>query len=123
MMLCDDAQPDPVNPHKITIVGLLSSLRATAPVAEFPVVASFCVYLQLTECRGSGTGQIVVANADTQEVVYTGSDHQMQFGTDPLRVYAIVFRIPLCIFPERGVYWIEFRYNEVTLAHEPLSVR
>ena len=122
LLLCDDVQRGPSNPSKINLLGLLTSIRVLDEQDAFPFQHSFAIYLVLTGGRGIGQGRIVVVNADTEEPVYVGSLHALDCGSDPLRVLGVTIRIPACEFPAPGLYWVEFRYNEETLAREPLHV-
>jgi hypothetical protein len=123
MLICEDVRRPPKNPSKVDLVGLLTSIRVAGGIAAFPFRCSFCVHVLLADGRGIGTGQVVVLNADTEEAVYLGSPHEIDCGSDPLRVLSATFRIPACPFPEPGLYWADFRYNENVLAREPLMVK
>lgn len=121
MLICDDARPSRRNPRKMTVYGLLNTIEVQNAI--FPANFGFCVYLLLTECRGSGSGQINVANAETGELCYQGGLLDLRFGKDPLLAHAVVVRITECELPAPGLYWIEFRYEDEMLAREPLLVR
>jgi hypothetical protein len=121
MLLCDDARPAQPNSRKVTVYGLTSTIHVGA--GPFPVSYGFSVYLQLTEGRGQGVGRILVIHSESGEVCHEGQEHRLTFTADPLEVHAAVFRIACCEFPSRGLYWVEFWYDEELLAREPLLVR
>jgi hypothetical protein len=123
MLICDDARESPSDPRTINIYGLISQVRPTTNPPVYPLTVSFGVYLALTDGRGTGQGQIIVLNSDSGRIVYTGQSHQISFGSDPLMVHGVLFRISSCSFPESGLYWVEFRYNSQMIAREPLLVR
>ena len=49
-------------------------------------------------------------------VVYVGDVHKLEFGNDPLALQPFLIRVYSCLLPARGLYSIEFEYNEVVLA-------
>jgi hypothetical protein len=106
--------------------GRLLDITEVRPVGEepaYPLQHSLSVYLALTGGRGSGEGRIVMVNADTGKETYTGQAHTIRFPSDPLKVIGVSFRITSCSFPEPGLYWVEFRYNDLMVARQPLLVR
>jgi len=121
MLICDDARPTRGNPRKMTVHGLLNTIEVQS--RRFPARFGFCVYLLLTECRGSGIGRIRVVDAESGELGYEGGGLNLRFGKDPLLAHAVVVRITECELPAPGLYWIEFRYEDELLAREPLLVR
>ena len=46
----------------------------------------------------------------------------MQFGRDPLEVHGAIFRVPQCMLPRPGVYWIEFEFEATVLWQEPILI-
>ena len=123
MLLCDDARPSRTNPRKVDVFGLLSTIRVERNASDFPVGCSLAVYVVLTEGRGRGAARLAIRAAESGDVCYAGVSHPIVFGGDPLRAYSYLFRITHCEFPSPGLYWVEFRFNEVTLSREPLLVQ
>jgi len=123
MLLCDDVRRSPSDPRKVHVYGLFGDVRPTTSEAGYPLTVSFSIYLALTEGRGSGEGRIAISSADTGRLVYLGQPHRIEFGPDPLKVQGVIFRITSCSLPESGLYWVEFRYNNKTIAREPLRAR
>jgi hypothetical protein len=122
MLLCDDVRVSLNDPRKVNIYGLLSKIRPMAEGTGYPFRHSFCVYLVLTGGRGTGEGRIVLVHADTNEPTYVGQPHLIKWDPDPLKVQAVVFRLPSCEFPQPGLYWVQFRYDDQTLSQQPLEV-
>ena len=123
MLLCEDTRRDPNNPKKVDVLGLLSTIQ---PVGEsaFPLhLAALCVYLEVTGGRGTGQAQVDCRQADTGRVVFSSPPHALTFPLNPLAIRSLVFRIRDCIFSDPGLYWIQFCYNQKTLAEQPLVVR
>jgi hypothetical protein len=123
MLLCEDARPSKGNPRKVDVFGLLSTINVDKDAADFPVGCSLCVYVALTEGRGRGAAQLAIRDAEAGEICYAGLVHRITFGSDPLRAYSYLFRITECRFPGLGLYWVEFRFNDVILSREPLLVQ
>ena len=117
MIVCEDARARKGSTGKIDVYGLLNKVAA----ATFPATLSFCVYLSLTEGRGSGVGRIVV-ESDLGTVIYPGDPHPLNFSSNPLLLYACTFRVPSCEFPAPGLYSVKFVYNEVVLDEFPMLV-
>jgi hypothetical protein len=121
MVLCEDARRRKGSRGKFDLLGVINIVQA--PAHAFPMHLSFTVYLCLTEARGSGTGAIVITNEDTDEEVYVGESHQLQFGADPIALGSVTLRVPLCLLPEPGLYRIDFVYNETVIGSHSLLVR
>jgi hypothetical protein len=123
LIVCEDVQTDPDNPRRVTLVGLISAIRSIDHPAFPFLYREICVFLLLTECRGSAEGRIEIQHADTSQVVFRSRTRTIPFGDDPLEVLGVTFRIRNCLFPEPGLYWIQFWYNEQVLAQQPLVLR
>jgi len=121
MLLCDDVQQSTSSPQKVNVLGLLSTIYVDHD-ARFPVGFGCCVYVVLTEVRGPGTARVAIRAAETETLCYLGTSHRIEFRSDPLSVYGMTFRITHCRIPGSGLYWVEFRYNEVVLSREPILV-
>lgn len=123
LIVCEDVQTDPDTPQRVTLVGLISAIRSIEQPA-FPLLyKELCVFLQLTECRGPGDGRIEIRHADSDHVVFRTRTRTIPFGTDPLEVVGVTFRIRTCFFREPGLYWVQFWYNEQMIAQQPLVLR
>jgi hypothetical protein len=123
LIVCEDVQTDPDNPRRVTLVGLISAIRSREQ-PPFPLsYQEICVYLQVTECRGSAEGRVEIRHADSEQVVFRTRTRTIPFGDDPLEVVAVTFRIRNCLFQEPGLYWVEFWYNEQMIAQQPLLLR
>src|SRR4051794_36700388 len=107
MLLCEDVRPDPSNPNRLDILGLIGTVQgaegATVPL-HLPLL---CVYLNLTGGRGIGQARIDVRQADSGNVVFASPSHSLTFPADPLAVRSVVFRIRDGVFREPGLYWVQ----------------
>ncbi len=122
MLLCDDVQQPTSSPQKVNVLGLLSTIYVDRD-SRFPPGFGCCVYIVLTEVRGPGTVRVAIRAAETEALCYLGTPHRIEFRSDPLRVYGMTIRVAHCRIPKIGLYWVEFRYNEVVLSREPILVR
>jgi hypothetical protein len=121
LIVCEDVQTDPDNPRRVTLVGLISAIRALEQ-PPFPLLyREICVFLQLTECRGPADGRIEIHHADSGSVVFR--TRTIPFGNDPLEVVGATFRIRNCLFQESGLYWVQFWYNEQMIAQQLLLLK
>lgn len=123
LLVCEDVQTDPTNPRRVSILGLLSAIRSLDDPAYPLLYRELCVFLQLTECRGSAHGRIEICHADSGKVVFRTRTRSILFGNDPLEVYGVIFRIRNCVFAESGLYWVEFWYNDEMVVQQPLMLR
>jgi hypothetical protein len=123
LIVCEDVQTDPENPRRITLVGLISAIRSVEQ-PPFPLLyREICVFLHLTECRGSAEGRIEIQHADSGQVVFRTRTRTIPLGSDPLEVVGVTFRLRNCLFQEAGLYWVQFWYNEQMIAQQPLLLR
>jgi len=123
MLLCDDWHVDADNRNRLTIVGLISSIRAIDD-PPYPLLRQeLCVFLILTGGRGQGEGHIVCVFEDTGQTIFESGRRPIAFGPDPLEVVGVPFRIRDCRFPFPGLYGIQFWYDGMKLAECPLLMR
>ncbi len=123
LIVCEDVHTDPDNPRRVTLIGLISAIRSLEPI-PFPLLyREICVFLQLTECRGSGEGRIEIHHPDSGLAVFRTKTRSIPFGADPLEVVGVTFRIRDCLFRESGLYLIQFWYNDHVIAEQPLILR
>jgi hypothetical protein len=123
LIVCEDVQTDSENPRRVTLAGLISAIRSLEQ-PPFPLFyPEICVYLQLTECRGPADGRIEIRHADSGQVVFRTRTRTIPFVSDPLEVAGVTFRLRNCFFQEPGLYWVQFWYNELMIAQQPLLLR
>jgi len=123
MLLCDEVQREVDSPNKVNIFGLIHAIRP-AEDAIFPLRdEQLAVYVELS--GGRGTAQVYIARirADSEELTFRTVERSITFGADPLAVQGLIYRIRGISFPEPGLYWVQFRYNEKVLGEQPLLVK
>ncbi|MBI1899581.1 MAG: hypothetical protein HYS13_00525 [Planctomycetia bacterium] len=123
MILCDDCRVNDANPRLINLYGLLTNIDPGAESAHPLQYDQLCVYLALTECRGVGAAEIVCMFEETGERVFATPPQRISFGSDPLEVAGVTFRILACPFPRPGVYSVQFWYNDKVVDERPLRLR
>jgi hypothetical protein len=122
MILCDDWEADEDNDLRLNIYGLLMNIEPLE-FPPYPLYRDICVVLALTEVRGIGAGKIRAVFEETGEPVFEIPDRRISFGTDPLAITGVTFRILRCPFPRAGVYSIQFLYNGDVVEERPLRLR
>jgi hypothetical protein len=123
MILCDDWGPDPGNPRRLNVYGLISHIHALDD-PPYPLLHhGFCVLLMLTGGRGTGDAQIICVSQDTGQRVFATAKQSITFGPDPLAVGGLSFRVRDCLFPFPGLYSVQFWYNNVLVEERPLLLR
>lgn len=123
LIVCEDVYVDPDNPRRVTLVGLVSAIRAKEKPAYPIIYPAMCVYLQMTECRGSANGRVEIRHADSDRVQFRTQTRTIPFGADPLEVVGVIFRVRNCLFPTPGLYWVQFWYNDQIIAQQPVVLR
>lgn len=123
MLLCDDWFVDPDHRSRVHIVGLISNIRSLEEPPYPFLFREFCVYLALTEGRGQGTGRIVCVFEDSGQPIFQTRPRLISFGSDPLAVIGVPYRISDCRFPEAGLYTVQFWFDDEKLAECPLRLR
>lgn len=123
LIICEDVRKDPENPRRLTLVGLLSAIRSLDEPA-FPLLyKEICVFLQLTECRGTANGRVEIQHADSGRVVFRTKTREIPFGDNPLDVIGVTFRIRDCVFEQSGLYNVQFWYDDEMIAQQSLLLR
>lgn len=123
MLLCEDWKAGPNNASRVTIIGLISNIRALDQPPYPLLYPELCVFLALTEGRGQGEGQIVCVFEETGQKVFETAKRPIPFGPDPLEVVGVPFRIRDCRFPFPGLYSVQFWYDGAKLEERPLRLR
>lgn len=123
MLLCDDWQLDPASNRRINIIGLISNIRALDD-PPYPLrYREFCVFLALTDGHGQGEAKIVCVFDETGEKIFETGSRSVSFGSDPLEIVGVPFRICDCIFPRAGLYRVQFWYEGELVEERPLRLR
>jgi len=123
MILCDDWRSDLDNNRRVTIIGLLSNVHALDDPPYPLFYREMCVFLALTEGYGQGEGKIVCVDEESGQGVFETRARSIPFGSDPLEVVGVPFRIHDCSFPKAGLYSIQFWFEGELVEERPLRMR
>lgn len=123
LIVCEDVQTDPEHRLRVSLHGLLSAIRSLETPSYPLLYKEFCVFLQLTECRGPGDGRIEIRHADSETRIFATRTRTMPLPNDPLEIVGVTFRIQRCLFNEPGLHWVQFWYNEKLVAQQALLLR
>jgi hypothetical protein len=123
MIVCDDVLTDPQRPGKPVLVGLICLVTPDTDPPYPYTLDQMCVFLILTEGRGTGTCQLRLVFELTGQVVWQTRPQTVVFGPDPLALSGLLFRDHGIPFPFQGVYSLEFWYNGQLLAQQQILAR
>lgn len=120
MVLCEDMI---IQAKQISLIHLILNIRSrSAP--RYPLLhEELCVFVVVAEATGSGTVGIDVLLLDTRNIVFATKRRLLQFGSDPLQAHGIPFRVKNCLFPEKGLYLVQFHFDGHVLAEQELYLR
>ena len=123
MIVCDDWGINAADETRIDIHGLVTYIVA-AGALPYPVTLSgLCLILVLAELRGSGFGHVRCVFEQTGELIFETPNFDVRGTSDVLDVLVFPIRIVECAFPRRGIYSVQFWYNEAIVHEIPLHVR
>ena len=123
LIVCEDVVYPVDNLQRISLLGLIHSIRAR-PGDGYPLRhPELCVFVQYTECRSPGQARVEVSQADSGLTVYRSDGHALQHGIDPLAVHAACFRVRDLGLSQPGLYYAQFVYNNQILAQQPILAR
>lgn len=122
-LVCDDLLTDPNRLGKPMIVGLICLLSPeTDPPYPF-WLGQMCVFLILTEGRGTGECELKLIFEETGDLVWQTRRLPIAFGPDPIALRGVIFRDHQVPFPSPGVYALQFWYNDQVLAQQTIVAR
>lgn len=122
-VLCQDFLIGPQSPNDVSLIRLVFSIRVPEP-RKFPfVLDEICAFAALANARGTGSIDVRIIEADTNEEVRRTASFPVDFAFDPLRVHGLPIRLQRCGFPRTGLYLVELRYNGQPIAQQELPVR
>jgi hypothetical protein len=120
---CEDYLVDPAHPNKISLINLIVAIRSLEQ-PPFPALREeFCVFLMLSNGRGSGRLSLSIVQADTDEVILKTSERTMAFSNNPLDVVGLPIRFKDCGFPAAGLYWIQVWFDDQLIGEQDLLLK
>src|SRR5262245_48770454 len=119
-VVCDDARPDPVNPIRVDLIGLLAQVRSYAS-PPFPILRpQFSVFLMLAEPDPIMSLTVQVVRSDTGDVIRRTRTYTCSFPGGPSQLSGVTFKIQNVRFPVAGLYWVECWSAGTRLARQRL---
>ena len=123
MLLCEGWRFEDKERRRLTIVGLMTTLRPTVG-QDFPLRhEEFCVCLGLAGGRGEATGQVIGVYEETGQRVFGTHLRPYKFSNDPLEVLGVGIRVRGALFQKPGSYLIQFWYDAEMVVETSLLVR
>jgi Family of unknown function (DUF6941) len=120
MAVCEEME---VHKKQISLLRLVLNIRSLGTPPYPLLYRQLCVFAVLTEARGNASVTLRVVHADTGAAVFAPRVQHVSFGKDPLTAYGVRFRLRDCLFPQVGLYWIQFLYGDAVLAQQDLYLR
>jgi hypothetical protein len=117
-VLCDNITDHPANRDQKDLQGAgLSRMECVGPL---PVKLSFWVFVQLSDQKESGEVRLAYMRADTGRRTFFRPVTVRH--SDTVRVTVFCIRIVDCVFPERGVCFLELWYDNVGAVDQHLEL-
>jgi hypothetical protein len=117
-VLCESVTDNPQHGDRKDLRGAgLSRIECVDP---FPVKVSFWVFVQLSDQKEVGEVRLSLMRADSGRRYFFRSvtvRHE-----DAVRATVFCIRLYDCVFPERGVYFVELWYDDVWTVDQRLEV-
>lgn len=123
MIICQDWKLIPERGNLVGIDGIIDTIRSVDDPPYPLLYPEICVLLTLTSGRGRGESYLVCSNEDTDQIIFRTRLRPIEFGTDPLEVIGVPYRIQSCPFPRPGVYSFQFWYNNVEVERKLINLR
>jgi hypothetical protein len=116
MIICDQIIED-VQTRKKSLIGIFNQIGSTVFPCRHPQLS---VFVALTEGRGQATAKLRIANEQTTTPV-AEINGQIQF-PDIHTVVELNFNLVGLVFPEPGLYSIEFYCDDILLLERRFHV-
>jgi len=123
MIVCDDMMSEIDSPSKLNAHGLAHAISPQSG-DRYPLKhPQLSAFLLITGGVGSGLARVVVRSEESGLETFASSAHEIENPTERNRVEGYLFRVTDCVFDKPGFYWVEFEYEGMTLAQQPLLLR
>ncbi len=117
-VLCDNITDKPDSSDQKNLQG--AGLSRIACVDPFPVKLSFWTFIQLSDQKATGQARLALMRGDSGRRYFFRSvtvRHQ-----NPVQSTVFCVRLYDCIFPEKGVYFVELWYDGQWLIDQRLEI-
>lgn len=117
-VLCDNVTDNHVSRDQKDLQGAgLSTIECPDP---FPVKLTFWVFVQLADSKESGDARLAITRADSGRRYFFRPVTVRHKSTVQATVFCV--RLYDCVFPDRGVYFIELWYDNKWVVEQRLEV-
>jgi hypothetical protein len=123
MLVCEDVTQTGAPAPRVSVQGIISTIRLRPGVGYPYRHPGLCVYVEFTGGVGAGRVRVTVADADDELPIFGTPEHHLAHPADRHAKGGAVFRISDCEFPRPGLYWVEFHYDDLVVQREPLVLR
>jgi Family of unknown function (DUF6941) len=123
LILCERVESDPSNYHRLNIFGLITSIRSSA-APPFPVRhAKMRALIVWSGGQGAGELELQIVDEISAKAVFRSRPRRVRFVGDSAAVGGVVFVIQNCVFPHKGLYWVEVLFSGQVIGRQRLFVR
>lgn len=117
-VLCESVTDNPTNKDQKDLVG--AGLARITCAGPFPAKSAFWVFAQLSDQKQSGAVRLALMRADSGRRYFFRPVTVRH--DDPVRATVFCIRLYDCIFPERGVYFVELWYDNAWIVDQRLEI-
>jgi hypothetical protein len=117
-VLCDNITDNPTNRDQKDLQGAGLSRRKC--VDPFPVKLSFWIFAQLSDRKETGEVRLALMRADSGRRYFFRPVTVRH--TDTVQATVFCVRLYDCVFPERGIYFVELSYDNVWVVDQRLEL-
>jgi hypothetical protein len=119
MVLCDSLRESDEEADVFNLTGV----RAVLEVASFPAqYPRLCVFLHMSGHQGEALCHVEVNRIGVDQVIFRAATKTVSF-KHPTTVVPVEFRVPRCVFPAPGVYFVLVFNEDKLIGERPLQLR
>ena len=119
MLLCDEIEESDQEADVVHLTGV----RAVLDVPSFPAVyAQLCVFLHMSGHQGMANCQVKIEEVGSGDAIFETEILAVSFD-DPASVVPVYFRLPNCVFPAPGLYYVQVLHESKLIGERPLGLR
>ena len=117
-ILCDHISDKPESGNRKNLEG--AGLSQIECLDAFPVKSSFWAFIQMSDQKATGQARLALMRADTGRRYFFRTVEVRH--RNPVQATIFCIRLYDCVFPEKGVYFLEFWYDGEWLMDQRLDV-
>jgi hypothetical protein len=117
-VLCDNITDNPANRDQKDLQG--AGLSRMECVDSLPVKLSFWVFVQLSDQKETGDVRLALMRADSGRRYFFRPVTVRH--NDTVQATVFCMRLYDCVFPERGIYFLELWYDNVWVVDQRLEL-